>query len=42
VVNRWPAFTRDAASVEAIVADPNAGFVYAAADPRQPASAIVS
>jgi gamma-glutamyltranspeptidase/glutathione hydrolase len=42
VVNHWPAFTRDAASVEAIVHDPNDGFVYAAADPRQPASAIVS
>jgi gamma-glutamyltranspeptidase / glutathione hydrolase len=42
VVNRWPAFTRDAASVEAIVNDPNDGFVHAAADPRQPASAIVS
>jgi gamma-glutamyltranspeptidase/glutathione hydrolase len=42
VVNKWPAFTRDAASVEAIVNDPNDGFVYAAADPRQPASAIVS
>lgn len=42
VVNRWPAYTRDAAAVEAIVNDPNDGFVYAAADPRQPASAIVS
>ena len=42
VVGRWPAFTRDAASVEAIVHDPGDGFVYAAADPRQPASAIVS
>jgi gamma-glutamyltranspeptidase / glutathione hydrolase len=42
VVNRWPAYTRDAAAVEAIVNDPNDGFVYAAADPRQPASAVVS
>jgi len=41
-VSRWPAFTRDAAAVEAIVNDPVSGFVYAAADPRQPASAIVS
>jgi gamma-glutamyltranspeptidase/glutathione hydrolase len=42
VVNRWPTYTRDAAAVEAIVNDPRDGFVYAAADPRQPASAIVS
>ena len=41
-VSRWPAYTRDAAAVEAIVADPRDGFVYAAADPRQPASASVS
>lgn len=40
-VSRWPAYTRDAAAVEAIVRDPAAGFVHAAADPRQPASAIV-
>lgn len=41
-VGRWPAFTRDAAAVEAIVRDPRDGFLRAAADPRQPASAIVS
>ncbi|HWI71628.1 MAG TPA: gamma-glutamyltransferase, partial [Baekduia sp.] len=41
VVARWPAFTRDAAAVEAIVANAATGFVEAAADPRQPASAIV-
>jgi gamma-glutamyltranspeptidase/glutathione hydrolase len=40
-VRRWPPFTRDAAAVEAIVLDPATGFVHAAADPRQPASAIV-
>lgn len=40
-VSRWPAFTRDAAAVEAIVRDESTGFVSAAADPRQPASAIV-
>jgi gamma-glutamyltranspeptidase/glutathione hydrolase len=41
-VGRWPAFTRDAAAVEAIYRDERTGFVNAAADPRQPASAIVS
>jgi gamma-glutamyltranspeptidase/glutathione hydrolase len=40
-VSRWPAFTRDAAAVEAIVGNVLTGFVEAAADPRQPASAIV-
>lgn len=40
-VSRWPAFTRDAAAVEAIVGNALTGFVEAAADPRQPASAIV-
>ncbi|MGX6448641.1 gamma-glutamyltransferase, partial [Patulibacter sp. S7RM1-6] len=40
-VSRWPAFTRDAAAVEAIVRDEPTGFLHAAADPRQPASAIV-
>lgn len=40
-VGIWPPYTRDAAAVEAIVADPRDGFVHAAADPRQPASAIV-
>jgi gamma-glutamyltranspeptidase/glutathione hydrolase len=40
-VSRWPAYTRDAAAVEAIVRDEATGFVSAAADPRQPASAIV-
>lgn len=40
-VGRWPAFTRDAAAVEAIVRDRTSGFLHAGADPRQPASAIV-
>jgi gamma-glutamyltranspeptidase/glutathione hydrolase len=40
-VSRWPAFTRDAAAVEAIIRNARTGFVEAAADPRQPASAIV-
>jgi gamma-glutamyltranspeptidase / glutathione hydrolase len=37
----WPAFTRDAAAVEAIYRDTETGFVRAGADPRQPAYAIV-
>jgi gamma-glutamyltranspeptidase/glutathione hydrolase len=41
-VERWPAFTRDAAAVEAIYADASSGFLRAAADPRQPADAIAS
>jgi gamma-glutamyltranspeptidase/glutathione hydrolase len=41
-VRRWPAFTRDAAAVEAIVRNTRTGFYEAGADPRQPASAIVS
>jgi gamma-glutamyltranspeptidase/glutathione hydrolase len=41
-VRRWPAFTRDAAAVEAIVRNERTGFCEAGADPRQPASAIVS
>jgi gamma-glutamyltranspeptidase/glutathione hydrolase len=40
-VHLWPAFTRDAAAVEAIVNNRATGFLEAAADPRQPASAIV-
>jgi gamma-glutamyltranspeptidase / glutathione hydrolase len=40
-VGRWPAFTRDAAAVEAIIRNVATGFVEAGADPRQPASAIV-
>lgn len=40
-VKRWPAFTRDAAAVEAIVRNQATGFLEAGADPRQPASAIV-
>jgi gamma-glutamyltranspeptidase / glutathione hydrolase len=40
-VHRWPAFTRDAAAVEAIVHNTRTGFYEAGADPRQPASAIV-
>jgi gamma-glutamyltranspeptidase/glutathione hydrolase len=42
VVHRRPAFTRSAAAVEAIYADATTGFLHAAADPRQPASAIVA
>lgn len=41
-VERWPAFTRDASAVEAILWDPTTGFLRAGADPRQPAYAIVS
>jgi gamma-glutamyltranspeptidase / glutathione hydrolase len=41
-VARWPAFTRLAAAVETILRDATTGFVHAAADPRQPAYAIVS
>ena len=41
-VRRWPRFTRDAAAVEAIYLDARTGFFRAGADPRQPASAIVS
>jgi gamma-glutamyltranspeptidase/glutathione hydrolase len=41
-VHRWPAFTRDAAAVEAIVHNTRTGFYEAGADPRQPADAIVS
>jgi gamma-glutamyltranspeptidase/glutathione hydrolase len=39
-VRRWPAFTRDAAAVEAILADASTGFLRAGADPRQSAYAI--
>lgn len=41
-IQRWPQYTREAAAVEAIIADPNTGFLHAAADPRQPAYAIVT
>jgi gamma-glutamyltranspeptidase/glutathione hydrolase len=41
-VRRWPAFTRDAAAVEAVMLDATTGFLHAAADPRQPAAAIVA
>lgn len=41
-VERWPAYTRKAASVEAILLDAPAGFLRAGADPRQPAYAVVS
>lgn len=40
-VRRWPQFTRDAAAVEAIYRNASTGFLEAAADPRQPASAVV-
>ncbi len=36
-----PAYTRNAAAVEVIVAEPKPGFLRAGADPRQPAYAIV-
>jgi gamma-glutamyltranspeptidase/glutathione hydrolase len=42
VVHRWPAFTREAAAVEAILLDARSGFLRAGADPRQPAYAIAS
>jgi gamma-glutamyltranspeptidase / glutathione hydrolase len=38
----WPAFTREAAAVEAIYRNAITGFLEAAADPRQPAAAYVS
>lgn len=41
-VRRWPAFTREAAAVEAIYADRQTGFLETGADPRQPAAAYVS
>lgn len=41
-VRRWPAFTRDAAAVEAIYRDARTGFLVSAADPRQPAQAVVA
>jgi gamma-glutamyltranspeptidase/glutathione hydrolase len=41
-VRRWPAFTRDAAAVEAIYRNARTGFLESAADPRQPAQAVVS
>jgi gamma-glutamyltranspeptidase/glutathione hydrolase len=40
-LERWPAFTRWAAAVEAIYRDAGSGFLRAGADPRQPAYAIV-
>ena len=41
-VRRWPAFTRDAAAVEAIYRNARTGFLESAADPRQPAQAVVA
>jgi gamma-glutamyltranspeptidase/glutathione hydrolase len=41
-IQRWPDFTREAAAVEAILLDRGSGFLHAAADPRQPAAAIVA
>ena len=41
-VSRWPAFTREAAAVEAIIHNVATGFLEAGADPRQPAEAIVA
>lgn len=40
-VRRWPAYTREAAAVEAIYRNTRTGFLEAAADPRQPAAAYV-
>jgi gamma-glutamyltranspeptidase/glutathione hydrolase len=37
---KWPAWTRRACSVEAILLDSRTGFLRAGADPRQPAYAI--
>ena len=37
----YPDYTRNAAAVEVIVAEPAPGFLRAGADPRQPAYAIV-
>ena len=37
----YPDYTRNAAAVEIIVAEPASGFLRAGADPRQPAYAIV-
>jgi len=37
---KWPAWTRRACSVEAILLDSKTGFLRAGADPRQPAYAI--
>jgi len=41
-IQPWPDFTREAAAVEAILLDAGSGFLHAAADPRQPAAAIVA
>jgi hypothetical protein len=38
----WPALTRRACSVEAILLDSRTGFLRAGADFRQPAYAMVS
>ncbi|MGA1837404.1 gamma-glutamyltransferase [Herbiconiux sp. 11R-BC] len=40
-VRRWPGYTRDAAAVEAIYRNALTGFLESAADPRQPAQAVV-
>ncbi|GAA1013100.1 gamma-glutamyltranspeptidase [Acrocarpospora pleiomorpha] len=41
-VRLWPAYTRDAAAVEAIYRNARTGFLESAADPRQPAQAVVA
>lgn len=41
-VRRWAPFTRDAAAVEAIYRNARTGFLESAADPRQPAQAVVA
>ncbi|NQV44549.1 MAG: gamma-glutamyltransferase, partial [Rhodospirillales bacterium] len=40
-IDLYPDYTRNAAAVEMIVAEPKPGFIRAGADPRQPAYAIV-
>lgn len=42
VVKLWPAYTREAAAVEAIFKNAMTGFLESAADPRQPATAYVA
>jgi len=40
-IEPWPAFTREAGAVEAILFDPASGLFRAGADPRQPAYALL-
>lgn len=41
-VVKWPTFTREAAAVQAIYRNSVSGFLESAADPRQPAQAVVA